>query len=146
MNLLSRSDPVSSGYFLPDYPVYGIWPFSLSMHLLLSSMPYESQILFPILDTSHWCHSFWSSVKIRLDPEDGPANKPYFQVSHVARPLDIRDAQISCKLSVIRTDSGIFDYLYLYLYLARDIFTLCIWPAKCLKIQITKKMDFWNKI
>ena len=40
------------------------------------------------------------------------------------------DARISCLLSVIGRDSGIFHYLYLYP--ARDIFTVCICirPAK----------------
>ena len=54
-----------------------------------------------------------------------------------------RDAQISCKLSVIRTDSDIFHYLHLYLYPARDIFIICIciciWPAKCLQIMNSMK-------
>ena len=44
-----------------------------------------------------------------------------------------RDARISCKLSVIRTDSGIFHYLYLYT--TRDICIIficsCNRPAKC---------------
>ena len=42
----------------------------------------------------------------------------------------IRDAHISGKVSVIRPDSSIFHYLYLYP--VRDIFTtcICIQPAK----------------
>ena len=40
--------------------------------------------------------------------------------------IKFRDARISCKLFVFHTDIGNFHYLYL----ARGIFTICIWPAK----------------
>ena len=38
-------------------------------------------------------------------------------------PVIARDAWISSKVSVIRTDSGIFYYLYLYLYQASKMLT-----------------------
>ena len=39
--------------------------------------------------------------------------------------VETRDARISFKVSAIRTDGGIFHCLYLYP--ARDIFTICIY-------------------
>ena len=65
----------------------------------------------------------WTILTFGSRPKFCNFKKKYFLVL-------LRDARIFGKVSVIRTDSGIFYYLYLYLYPASSIIDyLYLYPA-----------------